>query len=57
MMYNPPHPGEILRDEVIVPLGLSVTEAAQRLAISRVAARFTPPTCWRGCFSNPDSRL
>ncbi|ARP87745.1 addiction module antidote protein, HigA family [Bordetella genomosp. 9] len=37
MMHNPPHPGEILREDVIVPLGLSVTEAAERLAISRVA--------------------
>lgn len=36
-MHNPPHPGELLRDEVIVALGLSVTEAANRLALSRVA--------------------
>lgn len=33
----PPHPGELLRDEVIAALGLSVTEAASRLAMSRVA--------------------
>ena len=37
MMHDPPHPGEILREDVIVPLGLSVTEAASRLAMSRVA--------------------
>jgi len=37
MMHNPPHPGEILKEEVIAPLGLSVTEVAQRLSISRVA--------------------
>lgn len=37
MMHNPPHPGEILKEEVITPLGLSVTEAAERLAMSRVA--------------------
>ena len=37
MMHNPPHPGEILREDVIAPLGLSVTEAAERLAMSRVA--------------------
>jgi len=37
MMHNPPHPGEILREDVIVPLGISVTEAADRLAISRLA--------------------
>lgn len=37
MMKNPPHPGEILREDVIVELGLSVTETAQRLGMSRVA--------------------
>ena len=37
MMHNPPHPGELLRDEVIAALNLSVTEAASRLAMSRVA--------------------
>lgn len=37
MVHNPPHPGELLRDEVIAELGLSVTEAAERLAMSRVA--------------------
>ena len=37
MMKNPPHPGELLREDVLVPLGLSVTEAAERLAMSRVA--------------------
>ncbi len=36
-MHNPPHPGAVLREEVILPLGLSVTEAAGRLAMSRVA--------------------
>lgn len=37
VMHNPPHPGELLRDEVIEALNLSVTEAASRLAMSRVA--------------------
>ena len=37
MMHNPPHPGELLREDVIGELGLSVTEAAQRLAMSRAA--------------------
>ena len=36
-MLNPPHPGELLRDDVINELGLSVTETAQRLGMSRVA--------------------
>jgi plasmid maintenance system antidote protein VapI len=29
MMHNPPHPGEVLKEDVIAPLGLSVTEADQ----------------------------
>jgi addiction module HigA family antidote len=37
MMKNPPHPGEILREDVIEELGLSVTEVAARLGMSRVA--------------------
>lgn len=36
-MLNPPHPGELLNEDVITPLGLTVTEAANRLGISRVA--------------------
>ncbi len=34
-MYNPPHPGEVLRELCIEPLGLSVTEAAAGLGVSR----------------------
>ena len=34
-MHNPPHPGEILRELCLQPLGLSVTEAAQALGVSR----------------------
>ncbi|MDY6849951.1 MAG: HigA family addiction module antitoxin [Geoalkalibacter sp.] len=30
-----PHPGEILREEVLVPLGIDVTQAAQRLGVAR----------------------
>jgi addiction module HigA family antidote len=37
MMKNPPHPGELLREEVISELGLTVTEVAARLGMSRVA--------------------
>ena len=37
MMKSPPHPGEMLREDVLAPLGLSVTEAAERLGMSRVA--------------------
>lgn len=34
-MHNPPHPGEILRKLCLEPLGLSVTEAAEALGVSR----------------------
>jgi antitoxin HigA-1 len=37
MMKNPPHPGTMLRDDVLEPLGLGVTQAAQKLGMSRVA--------------------
>ena len=34
-MHNPPHPGELLRELWLAPLGLSITAAAQRLLVSR----------------------
>lgn len=34
-MKNHPHPGELLREDVLVPLGIEVTDAAQRLGIAR----------------------
>lgn len=37
MMYNPPHPGEIIRELCLKPLGLSVSEAARALGVSRKA--------------------
>ncbi len=36
-MYNPPHPGETLREDVLPALGLSVTAAAEQLGITRAA--------------------
>lgn len=36
-MFNSPHPGLTLRDDVLPALGLSVTQAAQQLGVSRVA--------------------
>ncbi len=36
VMKTPVHPGEILREDVLADLGLSVGEAASRLGISRV---------------------
>lgn len=32
---RPTHPGEVLREDVIKPLGLTVTEAAKRLGVTR----------------------
>ena len=37
MMKSPPHPGIMLRQEVLEPLSLSVSDAARRLGMSRVA--------------------
>ena len=34
-MHNPPHPGEVLRELCLQPLGLSVTDAARSLGVSR----------------------
>lgn len=34
-MKNHPHPGEMLREDVLVPLGIEVTDAAQRLGLAR----------------------
>lgn len=36
-MHNPPHPGETLRDDVLPALGLSVTQAAEQLGVTRAA--------------------
>jgi addiction module HigA family antidote len=35
-MFNPPHPGAILREDVLPALQLSVTAAASQLGVSRV---------------------
>lgn len=34
-MDNPPHPGEVLKELYLEPLGLTVTEAAEALGVSR----------------------
>jgi addiction module HigA family antidote len=34
-MKNPPHPGEIIRDLCLKPLGLTITKAAQGLGVTR----------------------
>ncbi|MFY0664451.1 MAG: HigA family addiction module antidote protein, partial [Natronospirillum sp.] len=35
LMHNPPHPGEIIKELCLEPLGVSVTDAADALGISR----------------------
>ena len=35
LMHNPPHPGEVLRELCLEPLGLTVTAAAEALGVSR----------------------
>ncbi len=34
-MFNPPHPGEIIKALCLEPLGLTVTRAAEALDVSR----------------------
>ena len=36
-MKNPPHPGDFIRTEIIEPAGLTVTDAAAALQVSRPA--------------------
>ena len=36
-MHNPPHPGETLREDVLPALGLTVTDAAAQLGVTRAA--------------------
>jgi antitoxin HigA-1 len=34
-IYDPPHPGEVLRELCLEPLNLTVTDAARALGVSR----------------------
>ncbi|MDQ3247750.1 MAG: HigA family addiction module antitoxin [Chloroflexota bacterium] len=34
-MYNPPHPGEIIEGLWLNPMGVSITQAAQAIGVSR----------------------
>jgi len=34
-MHNPPHPGEIIKTLCLEPLGVTVTQAAEALGVSR----------------------
>ncbi len=35
LMFNPPHPGEVIKELCLDPLGISVTAAAKGLGVSR----------------------
>lgn len=35
LMHNPPHPGEVLKELCLEPLGVTVTDAAKALGVSR----------------------
>lgn len=35
LMHNPPHPGAVIKELCIEPLGLTVTETAKALGVSR----------------------
>lgn len=35
LMHNPPHPGGVVKRQCLEPLGLTVTEAAKGLGVSR----------------------
>lgn len=35
VMYNPPHPGEVIKELCLDPLNLTVTDAAKGLGVSR----------------------
>jgi addiction module HigA family antidote len=36
-MHNPPHPGDVLRDGAFTDTGITVTEFARRIGVTRVA--------------------
>lgn len=35
LMHNPPHPGEVIKELCVEPLGLTVTDTAKALGVSR----------------------
>lgn len=37
-MFNPPHPGEILKELYIEPLGITITEFALKIGVRRATA-------------------
>jgi len=35
-MFDPPHPGETIREDILPALGITLTEAARQLGVARV---------------------
>lgn len=35
-MHNPPHPAEIIREDILPELGLTISQAAKQLGVSRI---------------------
>jgi len=62
-MHNPPHPGEILKELWLVPLKISITDAAKSIGVSRKTlsniinkkGRITPETAVRLSISTESS--
>ncbi len=50
-MHNPPHPGEIIRELCLEPLGLTVTEAAEGLGVARQTDPFRVGQLSLQCFA------
>src|SRR6185437_14284601 len=50
-MFNPPHTGEILREDCLKPLSLTATAAAKGLGVSRGSLGLAPrsPGCAINC--------
>ena len=53
-MHNPPHPGEILRDLYLIPLGVTITAAADALDVTR--KHVSEETARRGIGDRPPSK-
>jgi len=66
-MHNPPHPGEMLREDILAPLGVTIIDAAEHLGISRKTlskvlngrGSITPEMALRleKCFGTPPANM
>ena len=62
-MHNPPHPGEVIRELCLKPLGLSVTGAAKALGVTRAkvfrsfsTAKVESVPKWQFAYRSPSKR-